>query len=253
MLRSRPRSALFPYTTLFRSHWRCRIFCGAGPLSVSCASSTLTSSATSWWLYSGAKRWRRRRLTRTSPSSPYRVIRRVICARLSPVIFSIYRRSKPRAVRPNASQFCSPRHPLTQAQTSSFFSPTKCTASLAFKKTRISSRLIPGLLLTLIVNTQHGRSPLQAHLACETAPPSRLILHETRLPFDHLPQTPYTESKCRYRRNYSHDRHRQGRPQERPRPRIQGFWRSDYHPSETPGRGRRVHLRAAPHDRRAAR
>src|ERR1022692_3994340 len=97
------------------THWRCSIFCVAGPLSVSCASSPLTSSATSWWLYSGAKRWRRRRLTRTSPSSPYRVIRRVICARLSPVIFSIYRRSKPRAVRPNASQFCSPRHPLTPA------------------------------------------------------------------------------------------------------------------------------------------
>jgi DNA-binding transcriptional LysR family regulator len=46
------------------------IFCVAGPLSVSCAVSTLTSSATSPWLYSGAKRWRRLRLTRTSPSSP---------------------------------------------------------------------------------------------------------------------------------------------------------------------------------------
>src|ERR1035437_6458141 len=63
----------------------------------------------------------------------------------------------------------------------SFSSPSKCTASLAFKKTRISSRLIPGLLLTLIVNPQHDRSPLQAHLVRETASPSRLILHEIRL------------------------------------------------------------------------
>jgi hypothetical protein len=87
----------------------------AGPLSVSCAASTLTSRVTSAWLYNGAKRWRRLRLTRTSPSSPYRVIRRVIWARLSPVIFSIYRRTRPRAVRPNASQFCSLKHLRTQA------------------------------------------------------------------------------------------------------------------------------------------
>jgi len=85
----------------------------AGPLRVSCAAST--SSATSAWLYSGAKRWRRLRFMRTSPSSPYRVIRRVICARLSPVIFSMYRRTKPHAVRPNASQFRSFKQLLTQA------------------------------------------------------------------------------------------------------------------------------------------
>jgi hypothetical protein len=44
----------------------------------------------------------------------------------------------------------------------------------------------------LIVNTQHGRSPLQAHLACETAPPSRLILHETRLSLDKIGSEWYT-------------------------------------------------------------
>jgi hypothetical protein len=55
------------------------------------------------------------------------------------------------------------------AQTSSSFSPG------------ISSRLNPGLLLTGIVNTQHGRPPLQAHFVCETASSSSRILHETRL------------------------------------------------------------------------
>jgi len=73
------------------------------------------------------------------------------------------------------------RATLTQAQTSSLFSPAKCTAPPAFKKTRISSRLITALLFTLMVNPQHDRSPLQAHFVCETAPPSRLILHEIRL------------------------------------------------------------------------
>ena len=38
------------------------------------------------------------------------------------------------------------------------------------------------LVFTLIANTHHGRSPFQAHFVCETAPPSRLILHEIRLP-----------------------------------------------------------------------
>src|SRR5450755_3532181 len=45
----------------------------------------------------------------------------------------------------------------------------------------MSSRLIPGLWFTLIIKSQHDRSPLQAHLVCETASSSRLILYEIRL------------------------------------------------------------------------
>src|ERR1022692_630995 len=44
-----------------------------------------------------------------------------------------------------------------------------------------NGRLVSVALFTLIVNPQHDRSPLQAHLVCETASPSRLILHEIRL------------------------------------------------------------------------
>src|ERR1022692_4459577 len=47
-----------------------------------------------------------------------------------------------------------------------------------------NGRLVSVALFTLIVNPQHDRSPLQAHLVCETADPSRLILHEIRLPLD---------------------------------------------------------------------
>src|ERR1022692_2698295 len=47
-----------------------------------------------------------------------------------------------------------------------------------------NGRLVSVALFTLIVNPQHDRSPLQAHLVCETASPSRLILHEIRLPLD---------------------------------------------------------------------
>src|ERR1039458_142172 len=44
-----------------------------------------------------------------------------------------------------------------------------------------NGRLVSVALFTLIVNPQHDRSPLQAHLVCETASPSRFILHEIRL------------------------------------------------------------------------
>ena len=44
-----------------------------------------------------------------------------------------------------------------------------------------------------------------------------------------------------------------GWPQERPRPGIQSVWRSDHHPSQTPGRGRRLHARATSHRRCPAR
>ena len=55
-------------------------------------------------------------------------------------------------------------------------------------------RLIPGLLLTLIVNPQHDRSPLQAHFVCETASTSRLILQEIRLGLDFIPKLAYNYS-----------------------------------------------------------
>src|ERR1019366_7955482 len=58
-----------------------------------------------------------------------------------------------------------------------------------------NGRLVSVALFTLIVNPQHDRSPLQAHLVCETASPSRLILNEIRLTVDQDSGSGYHEQR----------------------------------------------------------
>src|ERR1700677_4879316 len=72
-----------------------------------------------------------------------------------PVLFSMERRSSPRAPLPCLPYSCSPSASSIQSDTCARFTPTNRIPSLASKSWRISSRLNLSASCTLIINPQH--------------------------------------------------------------------------------------------------
>ena len=118
------------------------------------------------------------------------------CARLSPVIFCTYRRTSPFTCLLCFQYSCSQSVRLIQAYTSDRLAASNCTSSVASRKARICSRLNRSPFLMLTFNPQHAEPPppiLQAHLALESNPSFRLILHWTRLRLALDRDMPYNE------------------------------------------------------------
>ena len=96
--------------------------------------------------------------------SLYSWISRVICARLSPVIFARYRRTSPRLARLQFAPVLLAQRPLHPGVNLFPILASNCTSSLASRNARICSRLTLCPVCTLTINSQHADSLLQAHL-----------------------------------------------------------------------------------------